>query len=136
MQNIRRKLTKQPAIWQIALALFWAALFTATHIPLAPSAPVTIPWGDKLVHFVAYAVLAILFATTWQVSAGRLTLSHLRWAWIVLALYGAIDEWTQSLAGRNTSLADWLCDATGALVGIAAFAFIMNWKGQTTGDSR
>ncbi len=134
MQNSLLKMSKRPALWQIALACYWTILFFATHIPPSGSPSLAIPWSDKLVHLVAFAILALLFATTWEVSSGRLTGSHLRWAWIVLALYGAIDEWTQPLAGRRTSLWDWICDVGGALIGLATFAFFMNWIRRDTRD--
>jgi len=110
-------------IWQWLLAGYWLTLFAATHMPKEfPGVP-SGHW-DKLAHFTAYAILAVLFVTTWQLSAGVLTFAHLRWAWIVIATYGAIDEWTQSAVGRDTSLLDWLADGAGALVGLALFAWL------------
>jgi VanZ family protein len=132
MQHTLGKVLKHLAIWQVALACYWSALFVFTHIPLSGAPPLNFQWGDKVVHLVAFAILAALLATTWQVSSGRLNSSHLRWAWVALAFYGAIDEWTQSLVGRETSFWDWVCDAAGAFLGLAAFALVMHWKRRST----
>ena len=70
---------------------------------------------DKVVHFTAFAILATLLATTWQVTAGHLTGRHLAVVWFVLVLYAAFDEWTQTLVGRECSIWDWTADALGAV---------------------
>jgi VanZ family protein len=128
------QLTKQTSswsrnrqFWQWLLAGYWLMLFAATHMPKnLPGVPSG--HGDKLAHFSAYAVLAGLIATTWQLSAGVLTFAHLRWAWIVIAAYGAIDEWTQLAVGRDASLLDWLADCAGACAGLAVFSWIASRK--------
>jgi VanZ family protein len=120
MQQRFRKLLKYAAVWQIVLGLYWLALFVTTHIPndfaALPGAST-----DKLVHFTAFALLAFLLATAWHLSVGQLALRHLALAWIVLVLYGAMDEWTQSFVGRTASIYDLLVDALGALVGLVLF---------------
>jgi VanZ family protein len=84
-------------------------------------------YWDKVVHFSAFAVLAALFATAWQLaSGGRLTFRHLRAAWVLLIIYGALDEWTQTPFGRDASVFDWLADAAGAAVGLVVFVWIRN----------
>ena len=110
-------------LWQAALAGYWLLLFTSTHLPKA--VPI-LPGGhvDKLVHAATYALLAGLLAITWQRSAGYLTPRHLRWAWIALAIYAALDELTQIPVGRDGNVADWCADAIGALVGLAIFRWL------------
>jgi len=109
-------------LWQLVLAGYWIALFLGTHLPSEvsslPGQPV-----DKVSHFVGFAGLAILLATTWQTAAGKLSRNHLWVVWIVTALYGALDEWTQSFVGRETSAGDWLADVLGAGIGLAAFHY-------------
>ena len=39
---------------------------------------------------------------------------------IVAAIYGVLDELTQTLVGRSADVADWLADMVGATVGIWA----------------
>lgn len=70
---------------------------------------------DKIAHFASYGVLAALTL--------RATLTWHRWGTLVavvvaIALFGAVDEWHQAfIPGRSTSLADWLADLSGAVVG-------------------
>jgi VanZ family protein len=110
-------------LWQWMLVVYWLALFAATHVPQEfPGVP-TRHW-DKLAHFAAYTVLAVLFTTTWQLAAGQLQPTHLRWTWILLVAYGAIDESTQPLVGRDASYLDWFADAAGAAAGLAQFVFL------------
>jgi VanZ family protein len=113
---------RNPKLWQIVLACYWLALFVATHIPLETPA---LQGGktDKLAHMAAFAVLSALVAITWQLSAGRLTLRHLSGAWLVIVLYGAMEEWTQPLVGRHASIWDWMADAFGAAIGLMLFAW-------------
>jgi VanZ family protein len=121
MQQRFRNFVKYTLIWQIALALYWLALFVTTHIPSNFAA---LPGGstDKIVHVTAFALLALLLATAWHLSVGQLGLRHMALAWIVLVLYGALDEWTQTFVGRQASLYDLASDALGALIGLVLFA--------------
>lgn len=122
MPDSLRRLLRNPRTWQLALTGYWLALFASTHVPsnlpLLPGEGI-----DKLVHFAAFALLAAILATTWQLAAGHLTARHLLVLWIVIVLYAALDEWTQSFVGRSTSFADWTADALGALLAIALFAW-------------
>lgn len=98
-------------IW-IALAIYWLALFIATHLPPRHVPPV--PVNDKIEHFVGFAILAIVLSLAMSRASTPRTLA------IILAIcliYGAIDEWTQPLIGRTCELNDWLADAGGAIVG-------------------
>jgi VanZ family protein len=73
--------------------------------------------ADKIGHAAVYAVLAFLCAVAW---------SRHRRSWyaaaeksLAMALaFGALMELVQSRVGRDPSLADWLADAVGAVVGI------------------
>ena len=121
MQPRYRKLLKYALIWQIALALYWLVLFVTTHMP-SELAALPGAWTDKFVHVTAFALLALLLAAAWQVSAGPLGLRHLALAWILLVGYGAIDEWTQTFVERQASFWDFAGDALGALIGLALFA--------------
>ncbi|MEX2316171.1 MAG: VanZ family protein [Pirellulales bacterium] len=108
---------------QALLIGYWLALVIATHVPSDfPGVPGD-HW-DKVVHGGAYALLAALFATTWQLASGELMFRHLRAAWLVLIFYGALDEWTQSLVGRDANLFEWLADVAGAAMGLAVFVWV------------
>ena len=123
MHETLRRLLKSPRNWQFALAAYWLVLFVATHVPnRLPQLPGA--GSDKLAHLSAFALLAVILAVTWQLAAGHLTARHLFVAWIVIALYAALDEWTQSFVGRSTSFWDWVADASGALAALVLFAWL------------
>lgn len=112
-----------PRTWRVLLACYWLTLLVLTHFPPAGlMSPAT--RHDKIAHLVAFAVLAAMLATTWQLSAGRLTPPQLGWAWLAVIVYAALDEWTQTFVGREASVGDWLADAAGAFVGLATFAWL------------
>ncbi len=119
--------TLTKALCQVALIGFWLALFVATHVPIQVPLTTEVDNVDKIYHFTAYAILAILLATTWQASSGILTARHLLWVWIAIVSYAALDEWTQPLVNRECSLGDWVADAAGAATGLLAFAWLRKW---------
>ena len=88
-----------------------AALFlgTETAVELSTFPP---PF-DKLAHFAYFGVMATLLAHA--VGIG--------WMWVplvIVPLVGAVDEWQQmSVAGRDSSLADWIAD----LIGVTVFVY-------------
>jgi VanZ family protein len=115
--------TKLATFSKIALAAFWLTLIVATHVP--PAAGFQPPTGsDKLAHFGAYAALAFLIATTWQLNAGVLMSRHLFLVWLAAALYGVLDEVTQLAVGRDCTIGDWTADALGAAAGLLIFVWL------------
>jgi VanZ family protein len=102
-----------------ALVAYWCLSFVATHTPVVPSVPLTS--SDKLVHAVAYFILALLLAIAWSLRRPLGWRGYLAIFAILLA-YGALDEITQILVGRRADVADWLADAAGAIAGLAVFA--------------
>jgi VanZ family protein len=127
MRKQLSRLLHDPRLWRLALAVYWIALFTATHIPVE-RVPRAVGSADKFVHVAAFTLLAGIFATTWQISAGRLNYRHLLWAWTAIVLYGALEEATQPFVNRTASLMDWLADATGAAIGILLFVFARRFR--------
>jgi VanZ family protein len=118
--------------WLIVLIGYWLALFVATHLPRnAPRLPGNPP--DKLLHFAAYAGLGALVATVLHLAIGRLTLRHLGMAWLAIAAYGALDEWTQVSVGRDASIGDWLADVIGAAIGVGLFSVWDHVRGPVAG---
>jgi len=83
------------------------------------SAPSALPEGaDKVIHAVLYAALA--FGVLWALRATPFKRHpHLIWiAVFICLLYGATDEFHQSLVpGRTPSAADLLADGLGSLIG-------------------
>lgn len=120
-----RELIQRPGIWQVCLAVYWLSLLVATHIPgNIPSLQPSI--NDKVAHFFTFALLGVLLTLTWAVPAGRLKLRHLLWAWLVLAIYGVLDECTQPLVSRGAEVWDWVADVTGAGLGILLAAVVFH----------
>jgi VanZ family protein len=87
-----------------------AVLFTpGDQVPLAP------PGVDKLVHLMLFAALAL--SGRWAgIRAGGLT--------AVLLVYAAVSEVVQGLSPleRSASVADWLADAAGVVLGVVLWA--------------
>lgn len=107
-------------IWRLLLAGYWLTLIVATHWP-PTFGPLPGQQSDKLAHLAVYASLAWLLAMAWQHSAGRLNGRHLRFAWLAVASFAAVDEFTQPFVNRVASENDWLADAAGAAAGLWIF---------------
>ncbi|HUE73823.1 MAG TPA: VanZ family protein [Pirellulaceae bacterium] len=115
-------------------------MFAGTHLDISFSGPeIPAVEGDKVLHFVAYAGLAFL----WLVAAatfGRVTWVMYLLVMIGAALYGAVDEITQSMVGRHMDIADWRFDVMGAAIGSIAFAAVYAvwnlWQGRSEGDKQ
>lgn len=119
----KRRLPPFATICQLALAGYVVALLTGTHLP--PTTPfLPSEHFDKLYHFTAYLILAGLLATTWQFAGGDLTPRQLRWAWIAVAVFAALDEITQIPVHRDCSFWDWTADAVGAAIGLLLFVWL------------
>jgi VanZ family protein len=120
---VRKTRAERWLLWsRIALIGYWASLFLATHWPRPPR--IVISGGDKMLHFVAYAGLAVLWG--WAVA---LTRKPRRADWLrillILAVYGAIDELLQGPVGRSPETADWLADLAAAAAGLLAIALAL-----------
>jgi len=92
----------------VTVALF-AGAEVAVYKPLFP------PPFDKLAHFTYYGAIAVLLAHA----------VGIRWLWVPLLLtplIGAADEWNQALiAGRDSSMWDWLADELGAIAFVCGY---------------
>lgn len=106
----------------ITLVLYLLIAFLGTHIPIPPG---VIPrGGDKVLHFIGYSVLGALLMGL------RASLGEFRWPSVVgragfCAGYGAFDEITQMLVGRNADVADWCADLLGASCGLLAIVLLV-----------
>jgi VanZ family protein len=104
----------------IAVALYWALLLVATHLP--PRELPKTPIDDKIEHFVSYGLLSVLLLTTATLSRSDPD----RTDWLILAIvlaYGAFDELTQPPFGRTCDYHDWLADAAGAATALVLVGF-------------
>ncbi len=92
------------------------AIFFVSHQPKLPDLGLHFEGSDKLMHALAYAVLAacLLFGLAWPPWPRAL------WAAGLAALYGVTDELHQHFVpGRSTDVLDWLADAGGATLLVA-----------------
>ena len=108
-----------PWLLPLAIAVAIAALSHRSSYPLG----ITLPFGlDKVAHLSIFAALA--FALDFAVVHTRQDLPLYRrhlWIFAAAAAYGVLDEWHQSfIPGRDASVGDWLADACGVALGLAA----------------
>lgn len=108
----------------VVLVLYWIALFTGTHMPRPPK--VGLPYADKVQHFAAFFILALLLCQA--IPAQRLGRKLL----VVLAIaipYAAFDEWTQGFtATRTVDINDFYANTAGILAGVSLYALIEKFR--------
>lgn len=102
-------------------AAYAITLVLATHYPKPEQLLGRYGHADKLLHVVAYFLLAVFVATAvW--GAGRWSRRAAVVVAIALAGFGAIDEITQPLFGRTADVLDWAADCAGISAGILLVA--------------
>jgi VanZ family protein len=102
------------------IALCWPAVIASLIFIASSRARVATPdvtrVDDKVVHFAVYGLMATLVCRVGR--NGRAAL----WAFLAVSVYGASDEWHQSLVpGRAAEVADWIADTLGAAVAVALY---------------
>jgi len=108
------------------LILYWFILFIATSLP-SDSLP-SIGFSDKINHFIAYFILAVLLNLTLIFQRkSRLLFEKATIATIIICLfYGVADELHQILIpGRFAETLDWAADASGTIVGVLIVNFLI-----------
>ena len=110
----------------IPLIIYWLILFVATTLPVErlPSIGLT----DKINHFIAYFVLAVLVNLTLIYQRkSKFLFEKAQIATIVICLfYGAVDELHQLLVpGRSAETMDWVADALGTSLGVLVLYFLI-----------
>ena len=106
---------------------WWPLLLAGTIVFASGQSQVASPglWNfDKLAHFCVFGLLASL---VWRCRPQR------RWMWWAVAavsLFGATDEWHQSLTpGRSMEWGDWICDTLGAALAVSLYARWTRYRG-------
>jgi VanZ family protein len=76
-------------------------------------------FGDKLLHAIEYAVLALLCYRAFRWAAGAQAREYaVALAIVATSLYGLTDELHQAYVPlRESSFVDWIADMTGAVIG-------------------
>ena len=118
------------ALWYWApVALYAGAIFYLSaqshpdeHLPSFVFKEIS----DKVLHAVAYGILALLCYRAFRRAAGPVVARQAAVLAIVTAsLYGITDEVHQSFVPlRDSSWQDWLADTIGAVVGVMSWRFI------------
>lgn len=100
--------------------LYWVTIFILTTIP-ADAIPQFFNWQDKIEHFSAYFVLAVLLNLTlyFQKQFKLISDKSFLFTALFVAGYGAIDELHQLfIPGRQCDFFDWTSDTIGGLIGV------------------
>ncbi|EAQ78412.1 VanZ family protein [Blastopirellula marina] len=122
------------ARWYILAASLWLLAFVATHWPAARFPKIASGWNqwDKGIHFLLFAVLAMIFS----VVAAKFGKSAPLLVWPLLASYGLLDEVTQSFVpGRSCDGLDWLADCLGAATGVGLYLLLARLRPSETAQS-
>ena len=104
----------------IPLILYWLLIFIGTSLP-SDELSTMIEIGDKLKHFLAYFILAILlglnlhFQDKWK----SISINYLIFTFIICTTYGVLDELHQMLVpNRSAEFYDWIADLLGSSIGV------------------
>ena len=114
--------------WRIAasigLIIYWPGIFILTHIHISIPEWVTPPFAftDKLVHYVIYLVLVLLWLMVTNPSPTSKFGKHIVWITLVMVVaYAGFDEWSQGFVGRESSFYDFVADVGGIVTALIAF---------------
>jgi len=108
------------------LVVYWLLLLAATSLP-AQDVP-SLGISDKINHFVAYLVLAVLIymALIYQRKSEFLFNYAFAASVIIASAYGALDEIHQIyVPGRFAELLDWIADFSGAITGVLIVSILI-----------
>jgi len=125
----RPNLKRAAAVARYTTLLLLIAMFLATHLPLpfTMTSPLPLPYGDKVLHAIAYMALALSSLISWELTSGLLQPQHYFAVWLLGTLYGAFDEVTQIPVGRTPDGTDWLSDILGLVLGLTLFRITRPW---------
>jgi VanZ family protein len=112
-------------------AMYWCVWVVLTHWPKIELPMISGMRLDKVGHFGGYTVLAFLLslmvAICWRAGA-KLTRWDALGVWLVLAVCGILDEWTQPYFGRSFEWGDYAADLSGGLFGIAIAVVVLSYR--------
>lgn len=108
------------AWWPVVVWMGIIVFLTSVRLPIGGLARTGLPL-DKVAHLLLYGGLGWTLGRAMWASGYRAAVA----VWLCLLfglLFGAVDEWHQgALRSREASFADWLADAAGVSLGLAAF---------------
>ncbi len=120
----------RPYVFQrwAAVGLYLAAIFFLSSLSSVAGTP-SLPGSDKLLHALAYGLLAVLWCralAAWPLQ-GRPSAAIAAAAVILASLYGISDEIHQAFVpARTAALWDWIADMIGSGCGAGAWALMQN----------
>ena len=126
MINIYQKLSERKAqLVYTPLVVYWILLFIATTLPskALPSFGIS----DKIEHFTAYMILAILVLLTlhFQEKFRSFHIHPVLSTIAIVSIYGLLDELHQNLIpGRYAEVYDWVANFLGAVVGVLLLNYL------------
>lgn len=118
--------------WAAVLA-WMLAIVVLSALPIEGAGWIRVPLGiDKWVHAAFYGLLAVLGAAAWSATGAGSGVAAVRGAALGIS-YGAVVEWIQSFFPRTPSLADWVADLVGAVIGAAGWWLARRRTNRTEG---
>ena len=104
---------RRPRLWLRAWFAMMALTLVVCLLPM-PTLPLTVVHGDKLEHFIGYALLSAYAGMLFEVVRMR------RWAYAVLLALGALIEGLQTFVPWRSGgdLADMAANALGVAIGM------------------
>ncbi len=123
------------AAWGLFLA-WCAGLWFISNQPATVPPAFSIPFLDKVQHFVFFAAGGFLlaFALTRSGAGRKITLTTLT----VMALLGFLDEWNQlTVEGRSGGdVGDWIADVLGTAAGLGILRLVHGGEKHSGTDPR
>ena len=122
---------KYVADWLPVIALC-VAIFVQSSFPPPDFGP-AFPLKDKVMHMVAYGLLAVLFyracRVTWPERLAPVQLLAI--SVLFASLYGLSDEFHQSfVAARQADALDWVADVAGSILGALGYMWVVSRHGR------
>lgn len=124
------------AWWPVVAWMAVIVFATSVRVPVGALARTGLPL-EKVAHLLLYGGLGWTLGRAMWVSGYRTPLAV--WACFAAGLlFGGVDEWHQgALLSRDASFADWLADASGVSLGLAAYLWPrwLRWKRAVRGEA-
>ena len=117
--SVRPLTTRLRPLIVVGTAAYWLSMLVLTHLPEIPK-EYDSGLGDKSEHLIGYMLLSVGLGLCLSVCRGPLGWRQLAMIIGIVGIYGAFDESTQPLFGRNCDWYDWLADLRGCLMGVLA----------------
>ena len=117
----------------LPVILYCIAIYIQSDFPSSEHIP-TFEFSDKVLHFLAYAVMGVLFYRAYQTLRFKENLRLLILLSIVSAsLYGISDEIHQHFVPyRDASIFDVIANILGAICGVYLYNLLVSYRRQIT----